>query len=140
LAAKREIMSQWPPGAHGTTFGGNPVSCAAAIATLTVISDEGLLDNARQVGSYALERLSVMKEKYPCIGDVRGLGLMIGIEFVKEDGKPLTEGLKRILDHCLDKGLILIECGVDRNVIRLAPPLIVKKEDILEEAIGAIQE
>jgi 4-aminobutyrate aminotransferase len=77
---------------------------------------------------------------------MRGLGLMIGIEFVKEDGKPLTEGLKKILDYCLDKGLLLIECGVDKNVIRLAPPLIVKKEEmekglgILEEAISAIQE
>lgn len=146
VAAKREIMTRWPPGAHGTTFGGNPVSCAAAIATLRVIEEEGLLENARQVGAFGLERLNAMKEKYPCIGDMRGLGLMIGIEFVKEDGKPLTEGLKKILDYCLDKGLLLIECGVDKNVIRLAPPLIVKKEEmekglgILEEAISAIQE
>jgi 4-aminobutyrate aminotransferase len=142
VASRKEIMTEWPPGAHGTTFGGNPVSCAAAIATLKAIEEEGLLENAGLVGGYALERLKAMENKYPCIGDVRGLGLMIGIEFVK-DGKPLTEGLKKMLDYCLEKGLILIECGVDKNVIRLAPPLIVKKEemekglDILEEAIRA---
>ncbi len=141
VVSKKEIMTKWPPGAHGTTFGGNPVSCAAAIATLKVIVDEGLLENARLVGSYALERLKAMRESHPGIGDVRGLGLMIGIEFVKEGKEPLTEGLKKILDYCVDKGLILIECGVDKNVIRLAPPLIVKKGemekglDILEEAI-----
>lgn len=144
VAAGREIMSKWPPGAHGTTFGGNPVACAAAIATLRVIEEEGLLENAAFVGRYALERVKEMKEKHSCIGDVRGLGLMIGIEFVKEGREPFTEELKRILDYCLDKGLILIECGVDKNVIRLAPPLMVKKEemekglDILEEAIVAV--
>lgn len=145
VAAKREIMRQWPPGAHGTTFGGNPVSCAAAIATLRVIEEEGLLENARRVGAYALERLGEMKDRCSCIGDVRGLGLMLGIEFVKEDGKPFTDGLKKILDYSLEKGLMLVECGVDKNVIRLAPPLIVTKEemgkglDILEEAIGSVE-
>ncbi len=144
VAAKAEIMSAWPPGAHGTTFGGNPVSCAAAIATLKVIEDEGLLENAGRIGEYALERLNVMKEKYSCIGDVRGLGLMIGIEFVKEGGEPFTEGLQKVLDHCLERGLILIECGVDKNVLRLAPPLTVQREemdkglDILEDAVRTI--
>ncbi len=146
VAAKKEIMTRWPPGAHGTTFGGNPISCAAALATLRAIQEEGLLENARQMGTYALERLNAMKEKHPCIGDVRGLGLMIGIEFIKEDGTASADGLKKILECCLERGLILIECGVDRNVIRLAPPLIVKREemekglDILEEAISAGQE
>jgi 4-aminobutyrate aminotransferase len=141
VASRRKIMSTWPAGAHGTTFGGNPVSCAASIATLEVIEREGLLENAENVGRYALERLKTMKETYPCIGDVRGLGLMIGIEFVKEDGSPFTEGLKKVIDYCLGKGLILIECGVDKNIIRLAPPLIIKEEemekglDILKEAM-----
>ncbi|MCL5023059.1 MAG: aspartate aminotransferase family protein [Nitrospirae bacterium] len=144
VGAKREIMTQWPPGAHGTTFGGNPIACAAAIATLRVIEEEGLIENARLVGGHARERLKAMKERHPCIGDVRGLGLMIGIEFVKEDGEPFTRELKEILGYCLEKGLILIECGVDRNVIRLAPPLVVTGEemdkglDILEEAIGKV--
>jgi 4-aminobutyrate aminotransferase len=145
VAAKGEIMRQWPPGAHGTTFGGNPVSCASAVATLRAIEEEGLLENAVRVGAYALERLDRMKDGCSCIGDVRGLGLMIGIEFVKEDGKPFTDGLKKILDYSLEKGLILVECGVDKNVIRLAPPLVITKEemekglDILEEAIGSVE-
>ena len=144
VAARREIMAKWPPGAHGTTFGGNPVACAAAIATLKVIEEEGLLENAATVGRHAIERLKDMKESHPCIGDVRGLGLMIGIEFVKEGREPLTGELKKIMDYCFEKGLILVECGVDKNVIRLAPPLIITGEemekglDILEEAIGAI--
>ncbi len=140
VVAGKGIMAEWAPGAHGTTFGGNPVSCAAAIATIGVIEKERLLDNAQETGRYALQRLHVMKEKCDCIGDVRGLGLMIGIEFVSE-GKPDTERLKRILSYCLDKGLVMLECGVDRNIIRLAPPLVVSREeidrglDILEEAI-----
>ena len=141
VASTKTIMSKWPPGAHGTTFGGNPVACAAAIATLRVIREEKMLENATRVGDYTLERLKTIKESHPCVGDVRGLGLMIGIEFVKENNKPDAEGLKNILNYCLEKGLVLIESGVDRNIIRLAPPLLVTKEeidrglDILEEAI-----
>lgn len=142
VASTKTIMSKWPPGAHGTTFGGNPVACAAAIATIKVIEEENLLENATLVGGHAIERLNTIKGSHPCVGDVRGLGLMIGIEFVKNDKGPYTEGLKNILNYCLERGLVLIESGVDRNVIRFAPPLIIRKEemdrglDILEEAIG----
>lgn len=144
IVSRRDIMGKWSPGAHGTTFGGNPVSCAAAIATIKVIEKEGLLDNALSVGRFAMERLNAMKEKYPCIGDVRGLGMMIGIEFIKDGNEPYTEGLKGIMSRCLERGLVLVECGVDKNIIRLAPPLIIKKEemekglDILEEAIEGV--
>lgn len=144
VVSTKEIMSKWLPGSHGTTFGGNPVSCASAIATINVIEEEGLLENARVVGDYAMEILKGMKERHPCIGDVRGLGLMIGIEFVKKDREPLTEGLKDIMNYCLEKGLVLLEAGPDKNIIRLAPPLIVKKEEmqraleILEEAINRL--
>jgi len=144
VVSKREIMSEWPPGAHGTTFGGNPVSCAAAMATIEVIEEEGLLGNAMTVGNYAMEILSSIKERHSCIGDVRGLGLMIGIEFVREGKKPYTEGLKKIMGYCLERGLVLLEAGAEKNIIRLAPPLIVKKEEmergleILEEAIERI--
>ena len=129
VVSRKEIMKKWPPGAHGTTFGGNPVSCAAAVATIGVIREEGLLGNARTMGEYVLARLRSLQERYICIGDVRGLGLMIGIEFVKE-GRPDAEGIKRVLASCLKRGLVMIECGVDRNIIRLAPPLVVKKEEI----------
>ncbi len=141
LAGRREIMERWDPGAHGTTFGGNPISCAAAIATIDVIREEGLLERAERVGSFALERLEGMKRTHPSIGDVRGRGLMIGIEFVKGKKEPDPERLKRIINRCLERGLILIECGVNKNIIRLAPPLIIGEEEmakalsILEEAI-----
>lgn len=144
VISKRDIMSRWPPGSHGTTFGGNPVSCAAAMATIKVIEEEGLLENARVVGGYAMEMLSSIKERHSCIGDVRGLGLMIGIEFVREGKEPFTEGVKKIREYCLEKGLVLLEAGTERNIIRLAPPLIVKKEEmerglnILEEAINRV--
>jgi 4-aminobutyrate aminotransferase len=141
VVSGKKIMGQWPPGAHGTTFGGNPVSCAAGIATIEVIEGEGLLANAAAVGNYALQRLVKIKEAHHCIGDVRGLGLMIGIEFVKDGMEPDSAGLKKIIGYCAQKGLILLECGVDRNIIRFAPPLVVTMEevhrglDILEEAI-----
>ncbi|MEJ2697160.1 MAG: aspartate aminotransferase family protein [Candidatus Sulfobium sp.] len=142
IASKKEIMEKWAPGAHGTTFGGNPVSCASALATIEVIEREGLLDHAASVGESALGRLREMKDRNGRIGDVRGLGLMIGIEFVDMEGGPDTEGLKKILKYCLDRGLVLLECGVDKNIIRLAPPLPVTKDeiskglDILEEAVS----
>jgi 4-aminobutyrate aminotransferase len=143
IASRMENMREWAPGAHGTTFGGNPVSCASALATIEAIEREGLLAHAASVGEFAIGRLREMKEKHERIGDVRGLGLMIGIEFVGKQGEPDTEGLKRILEYCLGKGLVLLECGVDKNIIRLAPPLPVTREemarglDILEEAITA---
>ncbi len=143
VGSTKEIMTSWPPGAHGTTFGGNPVSCAAAVATIDTIEREGLLENARNTGVHALERLREMQNRCPGIGDVRGLGLMIGIEFVKNGDEPDTEGLRRVIDYCRKKDLILLECGTERNIIRLAPPLVVTKEEIgrafsiLEEAINA---
>jgi 4-aminobutyrate aminotransferase len=141
VAAKKEIMEKWPKGAHGTTFGGNPVSCAAAAATIGIIGKEGLLDQTLRTGGHAIQKLKSIQERYPCIGDVRGLGLMIGIEFVTAAGGPDTAGLNKVIGRCLEKGLVLLECGVDKNIIRLAPPLIVRAEeidaglDIFEEAL-----
>jgi 4-aminobutyrate aminotransferase len=142
VGASEKIMSKWSPGAHGTTFGGNPVSCAAACATIDKIEKEGILKNAALVGEYALRRLKALQEKNGSIGDVRGLGLMIGIEFVKKDCGPDREALKKVTKRCLDKGLILIECGIEKNIARLMPPLITTKPemekalDIFEEALG----
>jgi 4-aminobutyrate aminotransferase len=104
-----------------------------------VIEGEGLLENARLVGGYAMKRLSDIKDRYTCLGDVRGLGLMIGVEFMKE-GRPDAPGLKAVLNYCREQGLVMVECGVDKNIIRLAPPLVITKEemdrglDILEDA------
>ena len=143
VASKKEIMEKWPKGAHGTTFGGNPVSCAAAVATIGIIEKEGLLAKAIQTGGYAMTKLRSIQERYRAIGDVRGLGLMIGIEFVTDAGEADTVGLNKVIRYCLEKGLVLLECGVDKNIIRLAPPLVVETEgidrglDIFEEALKA---
>lgn len=141
IGARKSIMSRWTPGAHGTTFGGNPVSCAAACATIDKIEKDDVLVNAQKMGAYAFKRLNSLKEKRRSIGDVRGLGLMIGVEFVKKDGSPDRDATERVIKNCLKNGLVLIECGVDRNVIRIMPPLTVtegemkKALDIFEEAV-----
>ncbi len=142
VGASEEIMKGWSPGAHGTTFGGNPVSCAAACASIDTIEEEQLLENVQKVGRYAIERLMSLKKDHPFIGDVRGLGFMIGVEFVKEDGSPNPELLNTVIERCLEKGLILVECGREKNIIRFMPPLIAKHTDmeralnIFEEALG----
>ncbi len=136
------IMSKWAPGAHGTTFGGNPVSCAASLATIDKFEKEGLLEKARTLGTHALERLRGMQKKHPVIGDVRGLGLMIGVEFTHENGSPGAARLAGVIKKCLASGLIIVECGTDKNVARLMPPLTVTAGeldsalDIFEEALG----
>lgn len=141
VGARKSIMSKWTPGAHGTTFGGNPVSCAAACATIDKIEKDDVLVNAQKMGAYALKRLNSLKENRRSIGDVRGLGLMIGVEFIKKDGTPDKETTERVIKKCLKNGLVLIECGVDKNVIRIMPPLTVtegemkKALDIFEEAV-----
>lgn len=139
VISNKEIMGKWPPGAHGTTFGGNPVSCAASIATLEVIKEEGLLKKAEGISDKAINRLRKMKEKYRPIGDVRGLGYMIGIEFVKDDREPNSEAVKKVMKDCLDRGLILIECGGDKNVIRFIPPLIITEEE-MDKALDVFEE
>ncbi|MBI5235723.1 MAG: aspartate aminotransferase family protein [Deltaproteobacteria bacterium] len=141
LGASRSLMSKWSPGAHGTTFGGNPVSCAAAIATIDTIEKGRVLENARAMGAYAMKRLKAMQKDTPSIGDARGLGMMIGIEFVKKDGSPDKKTLDKIMASCLSKGLIIVECGIDKNVARFMPPLTTtpaqmkKALDIFEEAL-----
>ncbi len=146
VISTRDLMGAWPPGAHGTTFGGNPVSCAAAIATIDVIRSERLLENAAVIGGHAMDFLREMQERHRCIGDVRGLGLMIGVEFVDDNGNADRQRLKRIMDLCLDRGLVLLDAGVDKNIIRLAPPLIITKEEmtrglaILDEAVRVTED
>jgi len=138
VAAKKEIMSRWPAGAHGTTFGGNPVSCAASLATIAVIEEEGLLDNARRLADRAMTRLNTMAGLSPVIGDVRGIGLMIGVEFVTESGAPDRGACEKVLAFCLENGLILINCGTDRNVIRFIPPLTTSEAE-LDTAISILE-
>jgi 4-aminobutyrate aminotransferase len=138
--ARKSVMD-WPRGVHGNTFGGNPISCAAALATLDLIENE-YMENAALVGQYTNDALHEIMAHHPSIGDVRGIGLMIGIEFVKDrKTKVPAEGLtNRIVDLAFERGLILLSCG--KSVIRIAPPLCITEGEIdeglkiLDEAVG----
>lgn len=141
--ASKELMDQWPLGSHGTTFGGNPMACSAALASLNIIKEEKLLENTNVVGEYAMNRLSKMKEAFPIIREVRGVGLMIGIEFWNpETGEPDGSAVMDVLDKCLEGGVLFYLCGNSGEVIRMIPPLTVTKEqiddglDILENVLS----
>jgi 4-aminobutyrate aminotransferase len=137
--AKAEVMD-WVPGSHASTFGGNPVCIAAALATMEIIEREGL-QNAATVGASILERLHTWVAKHPTVGDVRGRGLMIGIEIVKDQQsrQPVGAMRDRIVELAFERGLLILGCG--ETTIRLCPPLIVNQHeadialDILEECV-----
>jgi 4-aminobutyrate aminotransferase len=140
--ASKKLMKQWPLGSHGTTFGGNPIACAAALATIEVLKEENLIENSKSMGLYALEKLRLLQSTSPVIGNVRAIGLMIGIEIIDPyTGKPDGDALIKILDRCLEKGVLFYLCGNHGEVIRMIPPLTISKEEIdqglqvLEEAI-----
>lgn len=131
VIAKKEIMDKWPAGAHGGTFGGNPLACAAALETLRIIDEDGLLDNCKKMGSYFKTRLMELKDKYPnVIGDVRGVGLMIAMEIVDEDGRPDAKMTAEIKEKALDRDVLLLTCGSDHNVVRFIAPLIITEKEI----------
>ncbi len=134
IAAPGEIMGQWGAASHGTTYGGNPVACAASLATLDVIREEGLLENAREQGAHMLDVLRDLQKKSPIVGDVRGEGLMIAVEFVKPDTdkEPNAEAVQRILKRCLEDGLLMYPCGHWTQTIRLIPPLPITREQVGE--------
>jgi 4-aminobutyrate aminotransferase len=124
----REDISTWTRSTHGSTFGGNPVACAAALVTLALL-ENGLVGNAAEVGSYLKERLNHLKTDYPVISDVRGLGLMIGVELTKQDGArpPDAQLRNQVVQKAFEKGLLLLGCG--EIAIRFCPPLIVSKQE-----------
>ena len=136
MFARKEVMS-WPRGSHGNTFGGNPISCAAALATLDLV-EKGYMQNAAEVGAYAMQGLRQIQQRHPLLGDVRGEGLMIGLDFVKD---PLTHepdgALRdRVVDLAFEYGLLLLGCGP--SVIRLAPPLCVTHAEV-DEAFEVLE-
>jgi 4-aminobutyrate aminotransferase len=124
----RDEISSWSRSTHGSTFGGNPVACAAALATIAVIED-GLVANAAAVGGYLKEKLNEVKKHQPVVSDVRGLGLMIGVEFAKNDPGRLPDAKlrDRVMQRCFQKGLLLLSCG--ESTLRFCPPLIVTKAE-----------
>jgi 4-aminobutyrate aminotransferase len=131
LAARRELMAKWKPGSHGGTFGGNPVACAAAVATIQTMREEKLVQNASARGAQLMAGLRKLQTEFPSIGDVRGLGLMVGVEFGKP-GAPDTTTAKAVDKAAFERGLMLLTCGTFDNVIRWIPPLVVKEEQIAE--------
>lgn len=140
IASKSEFMDQAPPGSHGGTYGGNAVACAAAAASIKVYREENLLQNAAKLGEKLLGRLKGFKAKYPSIGDVRGLGLMAGVEFVKPGGKiPDKEKAMAVRNACLGNGMLILTCGTYDNIIRWIPPLIIN-EDQLEEGLQIFEQ
>ena len=143
VITRAEVMD-WVPGSHASTFGGNPVSIAAAMATLDVIEKEGLLNNSTEVGNQMLKRMADWTKKFPIVGDVRGRGLMLGVEIVKDQQTKEygAAGRDRIVELAFERGILLLGCGP--STIRLAPPLIVTKDeadvaiDVLEECISIV--
>ncbi len=124
VIGKAEIMDKLKPGMLGSTFGGNPAGCAAALATIQVIEEEGLLERAQEIGAVLKDRLQKLQSKYKQIGDMRGLGAMVALEFIKDASKtPDEETVKKIVEVARDSGLILLSTGTYSNVIRLLPPI-----------------
>jgi 4-aminobutyrate aminotransferase len=140
--ARSEIMS-WPPGAHASTFGGNPVSCAAALATIRLLKN-GLVKNAETVGAHMMGGLKGLMDKHALIGDVRGRGLMIGVELVRDrrTKERATTERSALVQECFKRGLLVL--GAGRNAIRFSPPLVLTKEQadiavtILDDALSAV--
>jgi 4-aminobutyrate aminotransferase len=138
IASSRELMSHWIPGSHGGTYGGGALATAAALATVKTIREEGLVENAVQMGERLMDGLAEIKSRFPIIGDVRGLGLMVGVEFMS-NGHPDKVITKSVQIACLERKLILLTCGSYENVIRWVPPLVVNAAQI-DEALTVFEE
>lgn len=139
FTARDEIAAAFRPGDHLSTFGGNPVSCAAAIANIRYIRREKLSEKAQVDGEYVLARLRGLQERFLAIGDVRGLGLMVGMEMVGDDmHSPAPAAAEAIREGCLKRGVLVGVGGVFGNVVRIQPPLVITREE-LDRALGAVE-
>lgn len=130
IMARRSLMEHWPTGTHGSTYGGNPVACSAALASLRVIERENLVARAAETGAYLQERLREMQGRHPLIGAVRGLGLMVGAELVDTSGAPYPEAVKKVQQYAKEGRLLLAVCGNQREVIRFMTPLNISRSDL----------
>lgn len=127
MLADHELMD-WPPGVHSNTFGGNLLASAASLASLEFLEKENTENRVKECGSQMKQRLMELQENFPCIGDVRGLGLMIGVEIVKPDNSIDTVRRDRILREAFKEGILLLPCG--DSVIRISPPLVITAEEV----------
>lgn len=135
IAAPAALMEKWLPGTHGGTYGGgSAIAAAGAVASIEAIQEDGLTENAAALGDYLITRLKEIEAKCPVDGDVRGRGLMVGVEFTDSEGNPDPSTASKILKACLEKNLLLLICGSYKNVIRWIPPLVVTKAEI-DEAV-----
>jgi 4-aminobutyrate aminotransferase len=143
MVSQSEVMT-WIPGSHASTFGGNPISCQAALTTIELLQ-EGLIENAACMGEYILKKLKELQRRFHLIGDVRGKGLMIGMELVKdpETKEKAIEERNTLIQTCFEKGLLILGCG--ENVVRFIPPLITTQKEadialtILEEVLRKVE-
>jgi 4-aminobutyrate aminotransferase len=138
MVGARKIMEKWPPGSHANTYGGNPVCCAAALATLKLVGNS-YTDNARAMGERALQRLKKFAQEFSVIGEVRGAGLMIGMEFVKDrvSKAPAKEFATRLVTRAYYNGLLLLECGA--SGLRIIPPLMIEPK-VLDEGLDILHQ
>ncbi len=139
VISRLELMEKWTPGSHGGTYGGNVVAAAAAVATINAIEQENMLENAAARGEQLINALKEFQRSHPEIGDVRGLGLMIGVEYRDKEGKPSRKLAKAVTKKAFEKGLMLLTCGLWDNTIRLIPPLNISSTEV-EEALGIIED
>jgi 4-aminobutyrate aminotransferase len=133
VVARKPVMEKWPRGAHGNTYGGNPLCCAAALATLDLVEHQ-YTANAAGVGAYLIDRLRGLQQRHPEIGDVRGRGLFIGMELVKDRASKIAakELCDATITRAFHNGLLLLSCGA--STIRFAPPLVISRGDA-DEAV-----
>jgi 4-aminobutyrate aminotransferase len=139
VTMSRADIMDWVPGSHASTFGGNPVCIAAALATLDVIESENLMRNATEVGNHMLKRMADWPNQHKLVGDVRGRGLMVGVEIVKDKKTKEYAAAERdrIVELAFERGILFLGCGP--STIRIAPPLIVTKDEA-DAAVEALEE
>jgi 4-aminobutyrate aminotransferase/(S)-3-amino-2-methylpropionate transaminase len=129
IIARHNVMRAWHEGEHGTTYGGNAVACAAAIAVIETLVRDHIPERAARLGRHVMERVRGLQSEVPALADVRGLGLMIGLEFM-QNGKPARDLVDRIATNALARNLMVLSCGIDANVIRLIPPLTIPEAEL----------
>jgi 4-aminobutyrate aminotransferase len=130
VVSDKAIMDKWAPGAHGGTYGGNAVGTAAAYETLQVMRDERLPENAAAMGQLLMAGLREIQRDFPVIGDVRGLGLMVAVEFVNPDGSANPAAAAKVIQRAFEENVLLLNCGTYDEAIRIIPPLVVNEEQI----------